>query len=331
MSEKKQCKYTSIGGQALIEGIMMKSSQKCALAVRLPDGNIDITYMNNKPLNQKNAFFKLPIVRGVVGFIDSMINGYKAMMISADKSGFADEVDEQTGETKKMSGKAWAAIMSVASVLAVVLCVALFMYLPRLAVAGLEWLFSVSFSSLARSAIEQSIKLAVFLLYIILVSFMKDIRRVFEYHGAEHKTIFCYEAKLPLTVENVRKQKRFHPRCGTSFMILMILISVIVSTVIQILFKGVYDNAIIWTLIKLLSVPVVCGLGYEVLKLCGRYDNIITRIISAPGVWVQRITTKEPDDSMIEIAIAAMNEVIPENLIKKEEITEEAKTENDDI
>ena len=159
------------------------------------------------------------------------------------------------------------------------------------------------------------------------ISFMKDIHRVFAYHGAEHKTIFCYEAGLPLTVENVRKQKRFHPRCGTSFMILMILISVIVSTVIQLLFKGVYENAIIWTLIKLVSVPLVCGLGYEVLKLCGRYDNIITRIISAPGVWVQRITTKEPDDSMIEIAIAAMNEVIPENLIKAEEQAKE----NDNI
>ncbi len=329
---KKQCKYTSIGGQALIEGIMMKSSAKSALAVRTPDGSIDITYMDNKPLNQKNAFFKLPLVRGVVGFIDSITTGYKAMMISADKSGFADEVDEETGETQKLSGKAWAAIMAVASVLAVILSVALFMYLPRLAVQGLEWLTKTHFSAIARSSIEQALKLCVFLAYIIAVSYMKDIHRVFQYHGAEHKTIFCYEAKLPLTVENVRKQKRFHPRCGTSFMILMILISVIVSTVVQILFKGVYENAIIWTLIKLLMIPLICGLGYEVLKLCGRYDNIITRIISAPGVWVQRITTKEPDDSMIEIAIAAMNEVIPENLNKeKEEAKEEQAEENDNI
>ena len=322
---KNNCKYTSIGGQALIEGIMMKSSIRSALAVRTPDGSIDITYMDNKPLNQKNAFFKLPLVRGVVGFIDSIMNGYKAMMISADKSGFADEVDEDTGETKKLSGKAWAAIMAAASVLAVVLSVALFMYLPRLAVQFLEWLTKTQFSAIARSSIEQGLKLCVFLVYIIAVSYMKDIHRVFQYHGAEHKTIFCYEAKLPLTVENVRKQKRFHPRCGTSFMILMILISVIVSTAVQILFKGVYDNAVIWTLIKLLMIPLVCGLGYEVLKLCGRYDNVITRIISAPGVWVQRITTKEPDDSMIEIAIAAMNEVIPENFYKKttEEDSEE--------
>lgn len=326
---KKQSKYTSIGGQALIEGIMMKSPEKCALAVRLPDGNIDITHMENKPLNQKNAFFKLPLVRGVVGFIDSLVNGYKAMMLSADKSGFADEVDQETGETKKLSGKAWAAIMSIASVLAVVFCIALFMYLPRLAVAGLEWLFGGTFPSVVRSVIEQLIKLAVFLLYIVLVSFMKDIRRVFEYHGAEHKTIFCYEAKLPLTVENVRKQKRFHPRCGTSFMILMILISVVFSTVVQIIFKGIYENALVWTLIKLLMIPLVCGAGYEVLKLCGKYDNLLTRIISAPGVWVQHITTKEPDDSMIEIAIAAMNEVIPQDE-KNREITEKTE-ENDDI
>lgn len=328
---KNNCKYTSIGGQALIEGIMMKSSKRSALAVRIPDGSIDITYMDNKPLNQKNAFFKLPLVRGVVGFIDSITTGYKAMMISADKSGFADEVDEETGETQKLSGKAWAAIMAVASVLAVVLSVALFMYLPRLAVQGLEWLTKTQFSAIARSSIEQALKLLVFLAYIFAVSYMKDIHRVFQYHGAEHKTIFCYEAKLPLTVENVRKQKRFHPRCGTSFMILMILISVIVSTVVQILFKGVYENAIVWTLIKLLMIPLICGLGYEVLKLCGRYDNVITRIISAPGVWVQRITTKEPDDSMIEVAIAAMNEVIPENLNKPEEIKEEQAEENDNI
>ena len=328
---KNNCKYTSIGGQALIEGIMMKSSKRSALAVRIPDGSIDITYMDNKPLNQKNAFFKLPLVRGVVGFIDSITTGYKAMMISADKSGFADEVNEETGETQTLSGRAWAAIMAVASVLAVVLSVALFMYLPRLAVQGLEWLTKTHFSAIARSSIEQALKLLVFLAYIFAVSYMKDIHRVFQYHGAEHKTIFCYEAKLPLTVENVRKQKRFHPRCGTSFMILMILISVVVSTVVQILFKGVYENAIIWTLIKLLMIPLICGLGYEVLKLCGRYDNVITRIISAPGVWVQRITTKEPDDSMIEVAIAAMNEVIPENFNKTEEIKEEQAEENDNI
>ena len=138
------------------------------------------------------------------------------------------------------------------------------------------------------------------------VSFMSDIRRVFAYHGAEHKTIFCYEKGLPLTVENVKKQKRFHPRCGTSFLILMILVSVIVSTVVQMIFPSVYDIAPLWVAIKILLIPIICGLGYEVLKLCGKYDNILTRIISAPGMWLQHITTKEPDDDMIEVAIAAI-------------------------
>ncbi len=328
--EKKKCKYTSIGGQALIEGIMMKSPEKSAMAVRLPDGNIDITYMNEKSLKDKYKILGIPVVRGVVGFVESMINGYKAMMLSADKSGFADEVDEDTGEVKKLSSKAWGVLMAVAGVLAVILSVALFMYLPRLAVSGLQLLFKVEgFPDVVNSLIEQGIKLVVFLSYIIAVSYMKDIRRVFQYHGAEHKTIFCYEAGLPLTVENAKQQKRFHPRCGTSFMILMILISVIFSTLAQIVFTGVYENAIVWTLIKLAMVPLICGVGYEVLKLCGRYDNIITRIISAPGVWVQRITTKEPDDSMLEIAIAALGAVLSDE--DKEKYLPDTEENNDNI
>lgn len=335
MSKKSKCNFTSIGGQALIEGIMMKSPERgSALAVRLPDGSIDITRMKDKSIKDKYKILGIPVVRGVVGFVESMLSGYKAMMISADKSGFADEVDENTGETKKMSGKAWGVIMAVAMVLALFLCFVLFMYLPRIAVDGLEWLFRVeSFSPVVNSLIEQAIKLTVFLAYVIGVSFMKDIRRVFAYHGAEHKTIFCYEAGLPLTVENARKQKRFHPRCGTSFMILMLLISVFFSTVLQVIFKDIYANRIVWTLIKVAIVPLICGVGYEVLRMCGRHNNIFTRIISAPGVWMQRITTKEPDDSMLEIAIAALSEVLSEEdrekfLPKKEE---EAPDNNDDI
>lgn len=328
---KNNCKYTAIGGQALIEGILMKSPEKTALAVRLPDGNIDVSYMNEKSLRDKYKILSIPVVRGVVAFIESMINGYKAMMISADKSGFADEVDENTGEVKKLSGKIWTVIMVIATVLAVFLSVGLFMYLPRLAVEGLLWVFGMeSFPKVVNSLIEQGIKLIVFLGYIIAVSYMKDIRRVFAYHGAEHKTIFCYEAKLPLTVENVRKMKRFHPRCGTSFMILMILISVVFSTLAQILFTGIYANAIVWTLIKIAMVPLICGVGFEVLRTCGKYDNILTKIISAPGVWVQRITTKEPDDDMIEIAIASMSAVLSDEE-KEKFLPKEEPKENDDI
>lgn len=321
-------KYTSIGGQALIEGIMMKSPEKTALAVRVPDGSIDITYMKDKNPNERPKILRLPIIRGVINFVSSMVNGYKAMMLSAEKSGFTDLEEEekktdteigesneptQNGETqdKKDNSALVNVIMIIGAVFGVALAVVLFMWIPRLAVGGLEWLFKTDFSKILRSGIEQIIKLSVFVLYVWLVSFMKDIKRVFMYHGAEHKTIFCYEAGLPLTVENVRKQRRFHPRCGTSFMILMILISVIISTVVQIIFPKVYDIGIVWVAVKILLIPLTCGVGYEVLKICGRYDNLFTRIISAPGLWLQRITTKEPEDDMIEIAVAALKACEP--------------------
>ncbi len=310
-----KCKYTSIGGQALIEGIMMKSPEKTAMAVRKKTGEIDVSYLNESNLRKKYKVLALPIIRGVIGFAESMINGYKALMLSADISGFTDLEEEEAPKTEKEEKKNSAlinAVMIIASVLGVALAIVLFMALPRLIVGGLEKLFDASFSKLARSGIEQALKLTVFVLYVWGVSFMKDIRRTFMYHGAEHKTIFCYEKGLPLTVENVREQKRFHPRCGTSFMILMILISVILSTLVQIIFPEVYSLAYLWVLIKILLIPLTCGVGFEVLKICGKYDNTLTKIISAPGLWLQRITTKEPDDSMIEIAIAALKACEPE-------------------
>ena len=222
--------------------------------------------------------------------------------------------------------------MVIGTILGVALSVILFMLLPRLCVAGLEWAFKTEFSKFARSSIEQLLKLGVFVLYVWGVSFMKDIKRVFMYHGAEHKTIFCYEAGLPLTVENVREQKRFHPRCGTSFMILMILISIILSTIVQMIFPSVYNLAWLWVVIKILLVPLTCGVGFEVLKFCGKYDNIVTRIISAPGLWLQRITTKEPEDSMIEIAISALKACEPETPdVDRTVDTENKEDENDNI
>ena len=307
-------KYTSIGGQALIEGILMKSPEKTALAVRIPDGSIDISYFEAQSLRQKYKILNIPIIRGVVGFVESMVQGYKAMMISADKSGFTDLEEESSKEhEKKDNSTLLNIVMVIGAVLGVALSVVLFMYLPRLFVSGIEYLFSVSINNkLLRSAIEQVLKLAIFVGYVFAVSFMKDIKRVFMYHGAEHKTIFAYEKGLELTVENVRKQKRFHPRCGTSFMILMILISVILSTIVQMIFPGVYDVRMLWVIAKILLIPFTCGIGFEVLKICGKYDNIITRIISAPGMWLQRVTTKEPEDDMIEIAIEALKACEPE-------------------
>lgn len=346
-------KYTSIGGQALIEGIMMKSPEKTALAVRTPDKSIDITYLSQKGVRQRYRILRLPLLRGVAGFVESMIQGYKAMMLSADKSGFAD-IEEETPEKedasepqseekkpekgkkreeKKENGALMSIVMVIATVLGVALAVVLFMLLPRLVVSGLRLLFGTDFSPVVRSSIEQLLKLAIFVCYVWLVSYMKDIKRVFMYHGAEHKTIFCYEKGLELTVENVRIQRRFHPRCGTSFMILMILISIIFSTVVQMIFPSVYNVAWLWVVIKILLIPLVCGAGFEVLKICGKYDNLATRIISAPGLWLQRITTKEPEDDMIEVAIAALKACEPavpdvDRSIDKKEVPEEK---NDDI
>ena len=327
-------KYTAIGGQALIEGIMMKSPEKTAMAVRKPDKTIDITYLDYKGLREKYKIFKLPILRGVVGFVESMIQGYKAMMLSADISGFTD-LEEGAGDTpktpeqEKKSSALINAVMVIGTVLGVALSLVLFMYIPRLAVGGLQWLFKTEFSSIVRSGIEQFIKLAVFVAYVWGVSFMKDIHRVFSYHGAEHKTIFCYEKGLALTVENVREQSRFHPRCGTSFMILMILISVIVSTAVQMIFPGVYNIAWLWVVAKILMIPIICGIGFEVLRACGKYDNLFTRIISAPGLWMQRITTKEPEDDMIEIAIAALRACEPENPDVDRAIDKEVESDNE--
>ncbi len=329
-------KYTSIGGQALIEGIMMKSPEKTAMAVRLPDKTIDISYLEEKSAKEKLPILKAPILRGVAGFIESMVQGYKALMISAEKSGFTDIEEENE---KKMSDKKKNALLStvmvIGAVLGVALSVVLFMLIPRLAVSGLRMVFHTQFSKIVRSSIEQLIKLAVFVLYVWVVSFMGDIKRVVLLVTAEHKTIFCYEKGLELTVENVRKQKRFHPRCGTSFLILMILVSIIFSTIVQMIFPRVYDIAWLWVAVKILLVPLVCGAGYEVLKICGKYDNVITRIISAPGLWLQRITTKEPQDDMIEIAISALRACEPENPdvdrsvdIKQSEVSE---NDTDDI
>lgn len=304
-------KYTSIGGQALIEGIMMKSPEKTALAVRCPDNTIDVSYLNSGDIREKVKLLKLPILRGIAGFIESMVQGYKAMMMSAEKSGFTDLEDEDKKENKKGNGVLVNIVMVIGTVLGVALAVVLFMLLPRLAVSGLRLLFKTDFTPVVRSSIEQLLKLTIFVIYVWAVSLMRDIKRVFMYHGAEHKTIFCYEKGLKLTVENVREQRRFHPRCGTSFMILMILISVIFSTVIQLIFPSVYNVAWLWVIIKILLIPIVCGAGYELLRVCGKYDNLFTKIVSAPGLWLQRITTKEPDDSMIEVAIEALKACEP--------------------
>lgn len=392
-------KKTSIGGQALIEGIMMKGPYKTTMAVRKKDGTVDLSPVPEKHLKDKYKFFGLPFVRGMVNLIEAMVFGYKALMKSADISGFTDLEDDEpqsdtkktaeteteteaktgteteaaaevehkaeseakvaaesetehgtevgagaeaevehkaaeelalntktaaerecgdepvadNGESQKGNDAFTGIIMVIGTVLGVVLACALFMYLPSLIFKGIEWVFRADLK-VFKGVIEGIVKIIIFITYIALVSLEKDIKRVFMYHGAEHKTIFCYENGQDLTVENVRKFKRFHPRCGTSFMFLMIVVGIVIGTVLVLVLPDfIVERNWLWVPLKILLIPITCGLGYEIIRICGKHDNWVTRIIAAPGLWVQRLTTKEPDDGMIEIAIAALSDVIPED------------------
>lgn len=313
-------KITSIGGSALIEGIMMRGPKKTTVAVRTGKDEIykeDVAYTT---ISSKGKFFRLPFIRGIVGLIDSMKLSYKSLAISADKAmGDAMEEEPESRFEKwlvdKFGEKMMTVLMWFAGIVGVLLAVLLFFFLP-------SFLFDLSSNAVPafqgdgkdvvfyKSVFEGILKIVIFLGYILLVSGMEDMKRVFMYHGAEHKTIFCYESDEELTVENVRNHTRFHPRCGTSFMVLMLVVGIIVGLFVPVAPFGI---PVLRPVIKILLLPISCGIGYELIKLCGKYDNLATRIIAAPGMWAQRITTKEPDDSMIEVAIAAIKEVIPED------------------
>ena len=320
MSKKNSVIHkTSVGGQALIEGIMMQGPKGAAMSVRLPDGSIDTEEKEVKHIRDKIKFLGFPIIRGCVNFVESMIFGYKCLMESAEKSGLEDIDNSEEDQSKldkwlseHLSKKVMGIITGVASVLGILLAFALFFFLPSKITDFFNNLSSGALTNF-RALIEGIMRMIIFVVYIALVSLMKDIRRTFMYHGAEHKTIFCYENGLELTVENVRSQSRFHPRCGTSFMFVMIIISVIVSSAISVAFPQLRNNIAVWMIIKLLILPLVMGFGYEFIKYAGRHDNAFVRILSAPGLWMQRLTTKEPDDSIIEVGIAAFKAVITDN------------------
>ena len=299
-------KKTSIGGQALIEGIMMRGPKLTAMAVRNTKTREIILEEYPTKGQDRAAFFKLPFIRGIFNMIDSLSFGYKCLMRSAELSGLEDE--DENKKPSKWDKVFEAILMPVATVLAVALALGLFVYLPM---QIWKWIAAgapdLQQNYYARAAFEGVMRILLFVGYVWATSLMKDIRRTYQYHGAEHKTIFCYEAGLPLTVENIRPQSRFHPRCGTSFMVLMLIVGIIVSMFIKV------DNLLLRTLFKLLTFPIVVGVGYELIKWAGRTDNLCTRVISAPGKWLQRVTTREPDDSMIECAIAAMEKVIPDD------------------
>ncbi len=299
MSEKNENHKSRIGGQALIEGIMMSGVKKGAMACRLPNGEIDVEIWDKKPVTA--WYRKTPLVRGIFNFIGSMKDGYKCLMKSAEKQ----MDDEEAEEDEKLSDKAMGAIMSVAMVLGLVVAVGLFVFLPKWIVNFFDVL---TVNRFVRSFSEGIIKIVVFIAYLASTAMMKDIKRTYEYHGAEHKTIACFEAGLELNVANVKKQTRFHPRCGTSFIVITLIISILVMCLIP--FTVVWQRVVS----SIILLPLMLGISYELIRIAGRYDNLFTKIISAPGLYIQRLTTKEPDDSEIECAIAAIKPCIPENL-----------------
>ena len=314
---------TTIGGQALIEGIMMRGPEKDAIVVRQgSELNIEV---RDRKVPPKRSLWNLPIVRGIRGFFDSQVVGVKALMHSADLSpeGNTEEPSKLDLWLEKKLGneKFQQLIVGVAVFMGLAMSVGLFMLLPML-IGNIftRWVDSL----LVIHLIEGIIRIVIFVAYIVLVSRMKEMRRVFAYHGAEHKTIRCYEAGLPLTVENVRTMTRLHPRCGTSFLLVVMILSILVFTVassgllaaIPALKQLSQESAVLYKLImvvfKLLLLPLIVGVAYEINRFVGRHDNWFTRIITGPGMWFQNFTTNEPDDSMIEVGIAAVQAVLPE-------------------
>lgn len=296
----KNPRLGKVGGQAVMEGVMMNSEQGLAIAVRNTDGDIVVRQKERKLLRDKCKFFKLPIIRGIVSFAETLVMSFSTLTESTEMLGLEMEPESKFEKwlDKKLGKSLMAAASLIGTVLGVGLALVLFIWLPALLVGAVEkYLFPLGW---AKSLVEGVIKILLFVSYIALVSLMKDIKRVFMYHGAEHKTIFCYEAGLELTVENVRRQKRFHPRCGTSFIFVIMIISILVGSVIT------WDTMWLRVVLKLATLPLVVGIGYEYIRYAGKHENVITKIFSAPGLWLQRITTREPDDSMIEVGIASV-------------------------
>ena len=304
---------TMCGGQALIEGIMMRGPRKQSVVIRKPDGGLDVQVKELTFLKDRWPILGWPLIRGVVNFFSAMYNGVTALMYSADF--LPDDEAEEPGKfelwlDKKLgSEKAGKFFNTLAVILGVGMSVGLFFLLPSLLGSAVTY-FAGADSMLARNLSESLLKIVIFIGYLALCSRMKEMHRVFSYHGAEHKTIFCYEAGLPLTVENVRIQPRHHPRCGTSFLFVIIFLSILISSVVFTLWP--VHNALLRMLAHLAMLPLIVGIGYEFNRWVGRSDSRLARILVAPGLWLQNFTTFEPDDSMIEVGIRALELVIPE-------------------
>ena len=299
---RRKSRYSGIGGQAVLEGVMMKNKEKYAVAVRKPDGEIEVEVDTYQGLAHGSKFKELPFIRGIFNFLDSLILGTRALNYSA--SFYEEEEGKETKFDKamdKMSGGNGEKLLSgIVTVISIMLAVGIFIVLP--------YFISSLFESFIRNRslmaiIEGVIRIALFLLYVWGISAMKDIRRLYQYHGAEHKCINCIEKGRPLTVHNVMRSSRLHKRCGTSFIFFVMLVSIVLFFFIQV------DNVAEKVILRILLMPVVAGISYEIIRLAGRTDNVFIKILSAPGMWIQRMTTREPDESMAEVAIASVEAV----------------------
>ncbi len=302
-----------VGGQSVLEGIMMKCGDRIALAVREESGNIKLETDTHVSIRKKHKLLSIPLVRGVANFVESMMLSYKTLMRSAYMLGIDDTEEDSKFEAwlrAKLGSKFLEILTGISMVLGVILAMGLFLYLPAIATTGLEKLLRhlgvLESLGWFRNLIEGLLKIGIFVAYISLCSLMKEMRRTFEYHGAEHKTIACYEAGMELTPENAMKCTRFHPRCGTSFIFVILILSILINSLVP------WGNLAFRALYKLLLLPVVVGLGFEFIAYAGKHTNIFTRILSAPGLWMQRITTREPDESQLEVAILALKHAMPE-------------------
>lgn len=337
---KVSCRLGRVGGSALMEGVMMKSGNDVAMAVRRTDnGKITVRKKKYKSVKEKSAFLRIPIIRGIVNFVETLILSMGTMTEATELLGIDDMESESKFDkwlTEKLGDKLMKAVSAIAVVLGVALALVLFMWLPSF-ISDLIFKVEDTDFHFASRCVDGALKILIFIAYIGLTSLIPDIKRVYMYHGAEHKSIDCYESGEELTVENVRKHTRFHPRCGTSFMFLVLIVSILVNSLLLWAVNTIFPMAPVgerWfiVLVKLIALPLVVGIDYEYVMYAGKHDNFFTKIFSAPGLWMQRITTREPDDSMMEVAICSIKSALPEEFpdfvvpVEETESTEETQT-----
>ena len=320
--KKQECnsRLGQVGGQAVLEGVMMKAGEKCATACRLSDGSITVHHSTFVSQRKKHKILNLPLIRGVVNFIEMMMLSMDTLTVSAEAMGeeFAQESKFEKWLKEKLHIDAMAVATVIGLVLGLGLSLCLFIVLPRLCANLIETIFRTTLGSVVKGVVEGVAKVLIFIGYLLFCSLLKDMRRVFAYHGAEHKSVACYESGEDLTPENAKHHTRFHPRCGTSFMFVMILLGIFMSVMINVLIEKYapgdksFGQNLLYLGAKLITLPLVMGLGFEFIMFAGKHNGPIVRALSAPGLWMQRITTKEPDEQMLEIAITALKSAMPE-------------------